>query len=351
MVTNQSVFVQKFEQGLQSYLRSELTPIAFCNGEMALYNLILATKLKLGYGVSDSFGVLVPSFTFSGTVNAIVANHLTPVFADVDDSFTLNPDAILKVDDTVKMVIPVAVYGHLPNVDLIGKYALQKGIAVIFDNAPAFGSTRNGKFTHESGFSEIYSFHATKPFTTMEGGCAVTSDPEIWETLCQLRDFGQFEKERGDVSIPGLNSKMQEISAIVGLSNLNRWQDILHRRSEVIQRYDRFFTKYAAAGTLRTLKRNSDDFCTFIYYPIVLKEDADGLIQFLASHSIAARRYYTAVHTLQFYRGKYTEQDLFVTNDIKDRVVALPLHTSMSNDETDYLFTTLETYFDRNQTV
>ena len=106
---------------------------------MALYNLILATKLSMGYDVADSFGVLVPSFTFSGTVNAIVANHLIPVFCDIDESFTISPEAVLESDDSVKMVIPVSVYGRLPDINRIGKYANRNNLKVIFDKAPAFG--------------------------------------------------------------------------------------------------------------------------------------------------------------------------------------------------------------------
>ncbi len=319
--------------------------MTFCNGELALYSLILATKLKMGYDVSDTFSVLVPSFTFSGTVNAIIANHLIPVFADVDSTLTLNPESLLQVDDTVKMAIPVGVYGHLPDVDRIGGNAGERGITVIYDNAPAFGSTRNGKFTHESGFSEIFSFHATKPFTTMEGGCAVTADPEIWEILKRLRDFGQFEKERGDVSAPGLNSKMQEISAIVGLANLNRWLDTLCYRKKVIERYEQFFSHLETAGILRTLKKSPDDFCTYIYFPILLNEDPQRFIQHMTSHSIAVRRYYTAVHTLQYYRDKFPERDLPITNQIRNRIVALPLHNYMTQDETEYLFSTIRRYF------
>ena len=300
----------------------------------------------MGYDLADSFGVLIPSFTFSGTVNAIVANHLTPVFCDIDESFTISPEAILEADDSVKMVVPVSVYGRLPDIDRIKEYTKPHNLKVIFDNAPAFGSSQHGKFTHEYGFPEIFSFHATKPFTTMEGGCVVTSDPEVHKLLCELRDFGQFEKSRGDVAAPGLNSKMQEISAITGLFNLARWQDLIRQRLSIIRRYDHFFKDFIDAEKIQIMKLSQDELCTYIYYPVVLNGDAGKFISFMKKNDIEARRYYTAVHALNYYRGKYPEMDLTITNRIKDQVVALPLHTSMTEKETEYLFKTIKRYFD-----
>ena len=86
MVTNNSIYVQTFEETLQEHFSSALTPVVFNNGEMALYNLIQAWKLKLGYNNHESFDVLVPSFTFSGTINAIILNNLRPIFCDIDET-------------------------------------------------------------------------------------------------------------------------------------------------------------------------------------------------------------------------------------------------------------------------
>src|SRR5690348_11787133 len=85
LVTNNSPYVRSFEEKLQTFFGARLKPAVFCNGEMALYHLIQAWKIKMGYSAHDTFEVLVPSFTFSGTVNAIVMNNLKPVFCDVDE--------------------------------------------------------------------------------------------------------------------------------------------------------------------------------------------------------------------------------------------------------------------------
>ena len=92
------------------------------------------------------------------------------------------------------------------------------------DNAPAFGSKYKKKFPNSYGFDEMYSFHATKIMSSMEGGCIVSNDNEIINYCRYIRDFGQFEKKIGNIKLPGLNSKMQEISAIVGNYNLQNFK-------------------------------------------------------------------------------------------------------------------------------
>lgn len=345
MVTNNACYVQQFEGQLQAFFASELKPVSFCNGEMALFHLIQAWKTKLGYGPHDFFDVLVPSFTFSGTVNAIVLNNLRPVFCDIDETLTLCPKKISEYKGAAKMIVAVGVYGNLPDIDMLGEIAKERNMVLIFDNAPAFGSRYDNLFTCNFGYSEIYSFHASKIFNSMEGGAAVTSDPEIAETLMQLRDFGQFEKSRGDVAIPGLNSKMQEISALVGLKNLASIDNILALRERQIVRYCDFFATCEAKGDLKNMLVKGNVRCMYLYYPIILCEDATAFVSHMQGNGIVVRRYYTAVHSLSYYNNKYTEMDLEFTNSIKDRIVALPIHTEMSDDEVDYLFTTVSNYF------
>lgn len=343
MVTNNSKNVREFESRLHTFLGSELEPLTFCNGEMALYSLIQAVKAKMGYEHSDSFDVIVPSFTFSGTINAIVLNNLRPVFCDVDESLTLDID---KCDYTgAKMIVAVGAYGNLPNLENIARLAEERGMHVIFDSAPAFASRFDGKYVCNHGFSEIYSFHASKIFNTMEGGLAVTSDPEIRELLLRIRDFGQYEKTRGNVSIPGLNSKMSEICAIVGISNLEKIGYILESRKKNIGRYLEFFGKLEISGHLKTMKVDDRVDCNYLYFPIILQEDATEFAKFMQDEGIYVRRYYTAVSNLDYYKGRFEEMDLSYTNEIKDRIVSIPIHTEMEDSEIDMLFETIKKYF------
>ncbi len=345
MVTNNSEYVRKFETRLKEFLDTPANPILFCNGEMALYHLIQAWKQKMGYGIHDSFEVLVPSFTFSGTVNAIVMNNLKPVFCDIDETLTIDINKIKDTPGNIKMCIAVGVYGNLPDIESLKKVSSQNNWVLLFDNAPAFGSTYNGLYPAQLHIEEIYSFHATKIYTSMEGGAAISHDKEISDYLYRLRDFGQYDKNTGDVDIPGLNSKMQEFSAIIGLKNLEKIDYILDKRKKNIHFYKEFFLALEKQGMIKNMKVKNNIFCPYLYYPIILNEEATGFVNYMKEQNITVRRYYTAVHTLEVYKNKYKELDLELTESIKDKIIALPIHTVMEDNEINHLFNSINSFF------
>lgn len=345
LVTNNSKYVRTFEEKLQEYLGSRLKPTVYCNGEMGLFHLIQAWKIKMGYSADETFEVLVPSFTFSGTINALVANNLKPVFCDVDETLTLAVNK-LKVDSNdIRMVLAVGAYGNLTDLDLLGRFADGNKLVLLLDNAPAFGSKFKDKFPNHYGYSEMISFHATKIFNSMEGGANIVNDEQIQDYLIRLRDFGQYEKTRGDVDVPGLNSKMQEISALIGLKNLEKVEMILSSRFSNVARYREFFGTLERQGFLKTMHVQQEVLCPYLYFPIILNEEATRFVQYMQEHQIAVRRYYTATHDLKFYRDKYRRHDLSFTEAIKDNIVSLPLHTIMTEEEFEHLFTTIKSYF------
>lgn len=331
-VTNGGKYVQTFERELQRFFSSRLEPVTFCNGEMALYNLIRAHKIK--NNIPDGSGVLVPSLTFVGTINAIEANGLKPVFCDVDETLTMTQ--ILRSVCDYKMIISVGVYGNLPELNIFKSVSKNCNIPLILDAAPAFGSKYDGQYP-DKYCDCIYSFHATKSFTTMEGGCAVTNDDEIRNLLITLRNFGQVDKISGNVVFSGLNSKMMEICAIIGLQNLPKFVTNTH----VAKRYDEFFTQLNCITTMQVAESVE---CNYLYYPVILDDNvfADTFCQYLASKGIQTRRYYTACHTLTAYKSSVS---LPFTDSIRDCIVALPIHADMTEDEINHLFETVKNYF------
>ena len=348
LVTNNSPHVRRFEEKLQEFFGCPIKPSINCNGELSLYHLFQAWKEKLGYGPHESFEVLVPSFTFSGTINAIVTNNLRPVFCDVDPGLVLDVEKAVLDSPDIKMIVAIGAYGNLADLEALGALAKSRDVAVVLDNAPAFGSRFKGKWSWEYGFSEMISFHATKVFSSMEGGANIVTDPEIAEYLLRLRDFGQFEKTRGDVDMPGLNSKMTEVCALVGLRNLEKVDYILETRAHNAGRYREVFGEMEGQGLLRQMQVSEDVTCPYLYFPIILHEEATNFVRYMQSKEIGVRRYYTATHDLKFYRGRYRRQDLSFTDAIKDNLVALPLHTVMHDDEMEYLFDTVRSYFSRD---
>ena len=347
LVTNNSKFVRLFEEKLHNFFNSRLKPILLCNGEMALFSLIQAWKYNLGYEISDSFRVIVPSFTFPGTVNAIVQNNLEPVFCDVDDTMTIDVSKLNeeKLPENTKMIISVGAYGNLPDVRELIEFARKNSLVLLMDNAPAFGATCENKYANNYGVDEIFSLHATKILSSMEGGVVITNNETIHEYIINFRDFGQIDKEKGDVVMPGLNAKMQEVSALVGLANLSKFDSIFQSRKNVVNKYISVFIEPINKGLFNVMRVESKIVCNYWYFPIVLKEDASNFYNYMKSNEIMVRRYYTATHSLTFYRNKFIEFNLDHTIYIKNKVVCLPLYSYMDEKEINYITKTVLKHF------
>jgi len=344
-LTNDGQNLITFEKKLQKYFSSKLKPIVFCNGELSLFNLIQAWKYYLKI---DKCSALVPSFTFSGTVNALVQNNIEPIFADIDDTLTINLNS-LKLKRNTKFIVATSVYGNIPNIIKIKKFAKEKNLIFILDNAPGFFSRFKKKFPCNFNVDEIYSFHATKSFNSIEGGCAITSNKKIKNFLIALRNFGQLNKGSNDIILPGLNSKMHELSAIVGIENLNNVKKQISKRKIIVSKYQNFLKKLKAKNLIDLMKINKDVFCSYYFFPILLKKhSAKKFISFMDKKKIFCRRYYNSVHTLTYYKKYLTKKNLKTipfTEKIKNKIVALPLHSQMKNNEIKYLFNNIEKFF------
>jgi dTDP-4-amino-4,6-dideoxygalactose transaminase len=141
---------------------------------------------------------------------------------------------------------------------------------------------------------------------------------------------------------------MTEVCALVGLRNLEKVDFILTSRARNAARYVEFFGELEDRGLLRQMKIGRGVDCPYLYFPLLLHEEASAFVRYMQAHHVAVRRYYTATHDLKFYKGRYRHQDLAFTDAIKDNVVALPLHTVMTDAEIDYLFSTVRAYFSRD---
>ena len=186
-LTNNSKNVILFEKKLKKIFKSKYDPVVFCNGELALYSIIKAWKFKLGLHRKKGIKALVPSFTFVGTINALYLNNIEPVFCDVDETLTLNVKSIKKIDKNVKFVVPVSVYGNITNIPEIIKFCKINKLKCISDSAPGFGSSYQNKNLNNFGIEEIFSFHISKIFNTIEGGVAITNNKSIHKILNRFR--------------------------------------------------------------------------------------------------------------------------------------------------------------------
>jgi dTDP-4-amino-4,6-dideoxygalactose transaminase len=228
-LTNDGRFVKEFEQRIADLVGAKHC-IAMCNGTVALEIVIRALGMK--------GEVIVPSFTFIATAHALQWQGIRPVFCDIDPrTYTLDP---LKVEQAITPrttgIIGVHVWGHICDVDALAEIAARHCLKLLFDSAHAFACSYKGRMIGSFGDAEVFSFHATKFFNTLEGGAVVTNDDDLAVKLRLMRNFGFTNYD--EVSYIGTNGKMNEISAAMGLTSLESLDEFVavNRRNYICYR-------------------------------------------------------------------------------------------------------------------
>ena len=323
-VTNQGPFVRAFEKSLAELLG---VYVATCNsGQSALMLMLRAAGI-------DSGEVIVPSYTFCATPHAVKWCGAKPVFADIDrNTFCLDPkDVESRITSETRAILAVDLYGIACDYERLYSLGVQYNLKVLYDSAPAFGTKVNKSFIGGEGDAQSFSFHATKAFTTMEGGCVASSNRELIDRAIALRNFGQQE---GDCYEAGINAKMQEICALIGLEHLNGLNSALQRRSEVVRKYTEYFGCHEG---FRTPKVPANQQPSWLYYPILVGADLglnrDRLVEALAAENIYVRTYFDLpCHLMSAYKQE-EPIDLPVTNSVADSVISLPVYNDMTNNE------------------
>ena len=325
ILTNMGQYHQKLEKELAQYLDVKEISL-MVNGHMALEMAIQS------FGFPEGSEVITTPFTFISTTHAIVRNHLKPVFCDIKmRDGTIDEDKIesLITEKTVA-ILPVHVYGNICNVDKISNIAYKYGLKVIYDAAHAFGEKYKGKGVGSFGDASIFSFHATKVFNTIEGGAVVTQDHKLYEKLYNLKNFGIHGEEL--VTDIGANAKMNEICSIFGLCNLKRMEHVIEDRQVLSGKYDEVLKNIDCIYSLR----NTDEtISNYAYYPIIVKNNRDGLYDYLRQNDIYTRKYFyplTCDHAC--FKNKYKAVELPNARKMAEKVLALPIYEGM--DETDF---------------
>ncbi|MCR5419587.1 MAG: DegT/DnrJ/EryC1/StrS family aminotransferase [Lachnospiraceae bacterium] len=300
------------------------------NGHMALEMTLQAMALK--------GEVITTPFTFVSTTHAIVRNGLKPVFCDINpEDYTIDVSklASLLSADTCA-ILPVHVYGNVCNVDEIADFAKKHGLKVIYDAAHTFGETYKGKGIGSYGDASCFSFHATKVFNTIEGGCVCYKEDHIGEKIYDLKDFGIHGPE--EVSAVGANAKMNEFCAAMGLCNLKHVDECIKMRGRVYERYNENLDGIKGIK-LNKIQKNVKS--NYAYYPVVFEPDKFGadrdfVFERLYENGIMARKYfYPATNAMTCYEGRFNSYDTPVAGKISERVLTLPIYPELEPAEVD----------------
>jgi dTDP-4-amino-4,6-dideoxygalactose transaminase len=335
--TNDGQIALELEERLRERLGVRFCA-AFCNGTIALH-VALRTL--------DLFGEVITSpFTFPATVHAIQWNGLTPVFCDIDaDSYNLDVSRAAElITSRTSAIVPIHVFGNPCDVLGIQRLAEQHHLKVVYDAAHAFGVSHLGRPIGSWGDLSVFSFHATKLFHTAEGGAIVGADSSHFDRCTSLRNHGIVSEE--EVRGVGLNGKLSELHAAVGLASLDRTEAEIRARSRLTNRYQERLSKIEG---IRFQSFTPETVRNYAYYPIEIDTDAFGLTRdqlhmALRAENIIARKYFSPLCSENpSYRHLASADPAELPNArrLAARILCLPLYGSLELDDVDRITDTI----------
>ncbi|ANI78466.1 DegT/DnrJ/EryC1/StrS family aminotransferase [Sphingobium sp. EP60837] len=331
ILTNGGPMHEKLEREMEAYL-SVPNAMLFNNGTIAL--LVALKMMDLPPGSE----VITTPLTFAATAHAIAWNGLVPVFADVDpDTLTIDPASIEKaVTRKTSAILAVHVYGTICDVIGIQAVADRYDLRVIYDAAHVFGATMHGRSIGSFGDASVFSFHATKLFNTLEGGLITTPRQEDRQVIYNLRNFG-IKSEEEVVSI-GINGKMNEVQAAIGLLNIPLVEEERRRRSILREKYFSIFR--SIPGITLPIKQkgviNSEQYFHIVIDPAAFGKSRDEIYDNLKKRGIFARKYF---HPICTDFEPYKDFPIFSSLErpwaeiVKSQVLCLPFHSGVEDED------------------
>jgi len=299
----------------------------FTNGTIALVTALQALRI--------TGEVITTPYSFVATAHSLLWNGIKPVFVDIDpNTLNLDPTKIeAAITPQTTAILPVHVYGHPCDVDAIQKIADIYNLKVIYDAAHAFGVRDAGGSILRHGDLSVLSFHATKVFNTFEGGAIVCPNAKTKLRIDQLKNFGYVDEVT--VVAPGINGKMSEINAAVGLLQLKSVAQAIARRKEIDRTYRELLKDVKG---IRCLQESGEESANYSYFPILVGAEypmsRDALYQLLKDHNIFARRYfYPLISDFPMYRGMPSarRENLQVATDAAHKVLCLPIYPALTS--------------------
>lgn len=330
VLTNAGPLHQRLEERLSRFLKVPSLSLT-TNGTLAL-ELALESVQATGE-------VITTPYSFVATTHAVKRQGLQPVFVDICESnFNIDPVRIeAAITPRTSAIVAVHCYGNPAAVDEIEAIAARHGIRVVYDAAHAFGVTLHGRSVLSWGDVSTLSFHATKCFSTFEGGAVASPLPEIKPLIDRLKNFGIAN----EVEIPsvGGNAKMSEISAAMGLLQLDHFPESQAQRRAVDARYRQLLDDVPG---IRVLEVPDGVEPNHSYFPILVTEafgtSRDGLYEAMLAGGVHPRRYfYPLLSNLPMYEGEPSASpaNLPVANRIARQILCLPIYPGLGSGDID----------------
>jgi perosamine synthetase len=302
----------------------------------------------LGIGAGDE--VIVPSFTFIATANVVLYTGATPVFVDIDpQTYNLDPDGVeAAITSRTKAIMPVHQIGLAADMDRLNAVAQRHGLVVIEDAAPALGATYKGKRVGGLGNATCLSFHPRKVITAGEGGMFLTADQALANRARILRTHGMSLSDlqrhhATSVAIEeyydlGYNYRMSDLHAAVGIEQMKRLDFMLMRRKQIAARYHEAF---ADLDCVQLPFSSCNQPHSYQSYIIQLRPQApkprEQVMQEMLEAGVATRRGVMAIHLEPYYRQRFPQVKLPVTEVAAQSTLLLPIYATMTDVEQEYV--------------
>jgi perosamine synthetase len=305
---------------------------AVSSGTAGLHLLCVAA----GIGPGDE--VITSPYSFAASANCFIYEGAVPVFADIDPgTFNLAPDAVrAAVTPRTKAIVPVDIFGYPCELDELRAIADEHGLALIQDSCEALGARYKGRQLGTHGPSAVFAFYPNKQMTTGEGGIVTTHSEEVWRLLRSLRNQG-----RGDdggwlehVRL-GYNYRLSDVSAAIGLAQVEKLDEILPRRAAVARVYTELLRDLE--GVELPLADDADHERSWFVYVVALPDNAtrERVIATFERAGIGYNRYLPTIHLQPYMRERYGFREGLcpVAEDVSSRTLALPFFTSLEREQ------------------
>ena len=330
ILTNGGPFHQQFEKELCDYLGVKHIAL-FANATIGLVTALQALRI--------TGEVITTPYSFVATAHSLLWNGIKPVFVDIDpNTLNMDPERIeAAITPQTTAIMPVHCYGHPCNVERIESIADTYGLKVIYDAAHAFGVKCHCGSVLSHGDLSVLSFHATKVFTTFEGGAIVCPDEKMRQRINYLKNFGFADEVT--VVAPGINGKMSEFGAALGLLQLKGIDAALAKRAVIDQRYR---AGLKGLKGIRCLEAAGESRANFAYFPILVQPDCplgrDELYRKFRERKVFVRRYfYPLISDFPMYRGlpSATHENLPVAHKLSQQILCLPIYPELGLSDVD----------------
>lgn len=327
-LTNRGVLVQELEGKLKDFLDVPFLTLT-TNGTLPIQIAIKAFGLK-----GD---ILTTPFSYVATTSSIVWENCNPIFVDIDEQHLTIDESKIEdsITDKTVAILATHVFGNPCAIEAIDRIAKKHKLKVIYDAAHCFGVKYKGKSIFQFGDINTCSFHATKIFHTGEGGCWTTNDEALQEKLFYHHNFGHDGPD--NFKGLGMNAKMSELQAAMGLAVFNHLEEIFSSRAEIVSRYDDLLS-FSKARKM-TLREGTD--WNSHYYPLIL-ESEELLLRFkskLNDLGISPRRYfYPSLNKMAYV----SESSMPISESISSRILCLPLYHDLDLGTQEQIASTLK---------